>query len=188
MSFSQSLAIVVFPHATQNTISDIMVFEHVPDFFKILFVVILVSAEGLEVYQTCVPVCLNTLYPSSTTHKGLKRKDTPIPCRAPAVIFLEMGKRRHRASEKCAQSFWRFRMLPSQSHTQKFVDNSQRSGVYYLPFGQKDPVVIRSQDVLQELSEAPELSQRAVYADVCSNNQSHDPPLTPSRCSGASTT
>ena len=46
------------------------------------------------------------------------------------------------------------------------ADNSKRSGVYYKPFWRKEPVVIWSLDAMQELSEAPELSQRAVYADV----------------------
>ena len=35
-----------------------------------------------------------------------------------------------------------------------------------MPFGRKEPVIIRSPDAIQELSEAAELSQRAVYADV----------------------
>ena len=44
--------------------------------------------------------------------------------------------------------------------------NRQRSGTFYMPFGRKEPVIIRSPDAIQELSEAAELSQRAVYADV----------------------
>ncbi|CAD6592998.1 MAG: hypothetical protein ASARMPREDX12_006647 [Alectoria sarmentosa] len=41
-----------------------------------------------------------------------------------------------------------------------------RHGVYYKPFGRQEPVIIRSPDALEELSEASELSQRAVYADI----------------------
>lgn len=50
----------------------------------------------------------------------------------------------------------------------KKVIRDYRSGVYYKPFGRKEVVLIRSPDAMQELSEAPDLSQRAVYADVCS--------------------
>ena len=35
-----------------------------------------------------------------------------------------------------------------------------------MPFGRKQPVIIRSPDAIHELSEASELSQRAVYAEV----------------------
>lgn len=42
----------------------------------------------------------------------------------------------------------------------------KRSGIYYKPFGRKEPVIIRSPEAIQELSEASDLSQRAVYADV----------------------
>ena len=49
-------------------------------------------------------------------------------------------------------------------------DSDKRSGIYYKPFGRQEPVIIRSPDAIQELSEAPELSQRAVYSDV-----GHDP-------------
>lgn len=42
----------------------------------------------------------------------------------------------------------------------------KRSGIYYKPFGRKEPVIIRSPEAIQELCEASELSQRAVYADV----------------------
>lgn len=49
----------------------------------------------------------------------------------------------------------------------KKVIQDYRSGVYYKPFGRKELVIIKSPDAMQELSEAPELSQRAVYADVC---------------------
>lgn len=45
-------------------------------------------------------------------------------------------------------------------------DYSKRSGIYYKPFGRKEPVVIRNPDAMQELSESHALSQRAVYADV----------------------
>lgn len=41
------------------------------------------------------------------------------------------------------------------------------SGRYYIPWNRQSLVIIRSPDHMQELSEAPELSQRAVYADVC---------------------
>ena len=43
----------------------------------------------------------------------------------------------------------------------------QRSGIYYKPFGRKEPVVVRSPKAIQELCEAIQLSQRAVYSDVC---------------------
>jgi hypothetical protein len=42
----------------------------------------------------------------------------------------------------------------------------KRSGIYYNPFGRKEPVIIRSPEAIHELSEASDLSQRAVYADV----------------------
>jgi len=45
-------------------------------------------------------------------------------------------------------------------------NSDQRSGTYYNPFRRAKPVIIRSPDAMQELSEAAELSQRAVYADV----------------------
>ena len=38
-----------------------------------------------------------------------------------------------------------------------------------MPWGRKEPVIIRSLDHMQELSEASELSQRAVYADASPN-------------------
>ncbi|MCJ1461139.1 hypothetical protein MMC28_011521 [Mycoblastus sanguinarius] len=41
-----------------------------------------------------------------------------------------------------------------------------QSGHYYIPFARKTPVIIRSPEHIQELSEAQELSQRAVYADI----------------------
>lgn len=41
-----------------------------------------------------------------------------------------------------------------------------QSGIYYKPFGRKEPLVVRSPAAIQELCEAPQLSQRAVYADI----------------------
>ncbi|KAL9034573.1 MAG: hypothetical protein Q9180_005329 [Flavoplaca navasiana] len=41
-----------------------------------------------------------------------------------------------------------------------------RSGVYYIPFKRASPIIIRSPEAMLELSEAPQLSQRAVYADI----------------------
>ena len=46
------------------------------------------------------------------------------------------------------------------------IDKPQQSGVYYKPFFRKEPVIVRSPEAIQELCEAPQLSQRAVYADV----------------------
>ena len=51
------------------------------------------------------------------------------------------------------------------------VNGNKRSGIYYVPFRRHGPVIIRSPEAIQELSEAPELSQRAVYADVCQSAQ-----------------
>ena len=45
----------------------------------------------------------------------------------------------------------------------------KQSGIYYTPFGRKEPVLIRSVEAIQELCEAPQLSQAAVYGDVCVN-------------------
>lgn len=42
----------------------------------------------------------------------------------------------------------------------------QRSGKLYKPWGRKQPVLVRNVDHMLQLSDAPELSQRAVYADV----------------------
>lgn len=46
------------------------------------------------------------------------------------------------------------------------ADFLKQSGVFYNPLGGKPPVIIRSPEAMQELSEAPQLSQRAVYSDV----------------------
>ncbi|KAL8700750.1 MAG: hypothetical protein Q9201_005278 [Fulgogasparrea decipioides] len=42
----------------------------------------------------------------------------------------------------------------------------KRSGSYYNPFKKPSFVVVRSQQAIQELCEAPQLSQRAVYSDI----------------------
>ena len=63
----------------------------------------------------------------------------------------------------------------------------KQSGIYYKPFLRREPVIIRSPDAMQELSEAPELSQRAVYADVRYPARSGCSRLTGSRYSGSST-
>ncbi|KAI9709132.1 MAG: hypothetical protein M1820_003578 [Bogoriella megaspora] len=44
--------------------------------------------------------------------------------------------------------------------------NDYQNHRYYKPFLRDEPVVIRSPDAIQELSEASSLSQRAVYADI----------------------
>ncbi|KAI9690295.1 MAG: hypothetical protein M1822_009256 [Bathelium mastoideum] len=44
--------------------------------------------------------------------------------------------------------------------------NDYRNRRYYKPFLRNEPVVIRSSNAIQELSEASSLSQRAVYADI----------------------
>ncbi|MCJ1454854.1 hypothetical protein MMC28_005207 [Mycoblastus sanguinarius] len=51
------------------------------------------------------------------------------------------------------------------NHNEK-ANESKQSGIYYNPFGRKEPVVVRSPKAIQELCEAPQLSQRAVYADM----------------------
>ena len=53
-------------------------------------------------------------------------------------------------------------------------DSGKRAGIYYKPFWRKEPVIIRNPDAMQELSESPALSQRAVYADVRSKDASSD--------------
>ena len=57
-------------------------------------------------------------------------------------------------------------IFPTQFYMEFDPDYSKRSGIYYKPFGRKEPVVIRNPDAMQELSESHALSQRAVYADV----------------------
>lgn len=47
----------------------------------------------------------------------------------------------------------------------------QKSRRYYVPWSRTKPVIIRSPDHMQELSEATELSQRAVYADVSTTSR-----------------
>lgn len=47
------------------------------------------------------------------------------------------------------------------------TDQLKQSGIYYQPFGRKEPFVVRSTEAIQELCEAPQLSQAAVYGDVC---------------------
>lgn len=42
----------------------------------------------------------------------------------------------------------------------------QRSGIFYKPFGRQHQITVREPHGIKELSEAPELSQRAVYAEV----------------------
>jgi len=49
----------------------------------------------------------------------------------------------------------------------KRANKSKRSGIYYKPFGRRESFVVRSPEEIQELCEAPQLSQRAAYADVC---------------------
>ena len=41
-----------------------------------------------------------------------------------------------------------------------------RPGQFCVSFGRKEPIIIRSTDSIKELSEAAELSQRAVYAEM----------------------
>ncbi|KAG6990988.1 cytochrome P450 [Physcia stellaris] len=41
-----------------------------------------------------------------------------------------------------------------------------QSGTYYQPFGRKTALVIRSTEAIQELCEAPQLSQAAAYGDI----------------------
>ena len=38
------------------------------------------------------------------------------------------------------------------------ADNTQRAGMYYIPFNRTGPIIIRSPDAMPELSEAPRLS------------------------------
>lgn len=64
------------------------------------------------------------------------------------------------------KSYPRFRKPPFESCQLRLPTSKQRSGIYYNPFKRAEPVIIRSPDAMQELSEATELSQRAVYADV----------------------
>lgn len=53
-----------------------------------------------------------------------------------------------------------------RKEAQKLIIPKQ-SGIYYKPFGRREPVIIRSLEAIQELCEASQLFQRAVYADVC---------------------
>ena len=47
-------------------------------------------------------------------------------------------------------------------------DRLQRSGKYYKPWNSsKRVVIVTGKKQIMELSETPDLSQRAVYADVC---------------------
>ncbi|KAL8871900.1 MAG: hypothetical protein Q9174_002369 [Haloplaca sp. 1 TL-2023] len=46
------------------------------------------------------------------------------------------------------------------------ADRAKRSGVYYNPFQAPNCVIVRSSKAIQELCEAPHLSQKAVYSDI----------------------
>ena len=54
------------------------------------------------------------------------------------------------------------------------LTSAKKAGRYYIPWSRKSPIIVRSPDHMQELSEAPELSQRAVYADVSVAAQTSD--------------
>lgn len=49
------------------------------------------------------------------------------------------------------------------------ADRLQKGRKYYIPWTRTPPVIIRSPDHMQVLSDSPGLSQRAVYADVTSS-------------------
>ena len=46
------------------------------------------------------------------------------------------------------------------------ADSHQRNGVFYNPFGKGGIVIIRDVEAFHELSENPNLSQRAAYSEV----------------------
>lgn len=48
------------------------------------------------------------------------------------------------------------------------ADNTQRAGMYYIPFNRTGPIIIRSPNAMPELSEAPRLSAER-YLRSCSS-------------------
>jgi len=97
-------------------------------------------------------------------HRGL-----PIFFRTSVTRCTEMVTKSHIYDPYSLKSYPRFRKLPIKSCGLNLPKYDQRSGIYYNPFRRAKPVIIRSPDAMQELSEAAELSQRAVYADVWFN-------------------
>lgn len=78
-----------------------------------------------------------------------------------------MGRWSRCSREKCSPDCLWFRntgsLLIDQADSNIHV---QRKGRFYIPHLKKKPIVVRSQSHINELADAPELSQRAVYADV----------------------
>ena len=133
--------------------------------FERLLIMVLVSGLLCEIYNLCHPVCSGVLYERQVEAQPCYRFYNP-PSVAIRFLMRNWSSPSHpfqtelRTWSETMYNFWIWQSCLN------LADTEERHGVYYKPFGRQEPVIIRSPDAMEELSEAPELSQRAVYADV----------------------